>query len=120
MLGTEVLGFFRCLAAKVLNIVSLLKHLRFSKPTLVSFYRTMENPGYKCYYCPLYSDFDTVIKHSIVTHSGNTLKYRRPLIHLSSVHKCKLTGGGHLAAILVIGQSPYSYLGESLIKIIYV
>ena len=56
----------------------------------------MENPGYKCYNCPLYSEFDIVIKHSIVTYSGNTLKYRRPLIHLSSVHKCKLTGGGHL------------------------
>ena len=56
----------------------------------------MENPGYKCYNCPLYSEFDTVIEHSIVTHSRNTLKYRRPLIHLSSVHKCKLTGGGHL------------------------
>ena len=67
-----------------------------------------------------FADFDTVIKHSIVTHSGNTLKYQRPLIHLSSVHKCKLTGGGHLAAILVIGQSPYSNLGESLIKVIYI
>ena len=53
----------------------------------------MENPGYKCHNCPLYSEFDTVIKHSIVSHSGNILKYRRPLIHLSSVHKCKLTGG---------------------------
>ena len=56
----------------------------------------------------------------IVTHSENTLKYRRPLIHLNSVHKCKLTGGGHLAAILVIRQSPYSNLGESLIKVIYI
>ena len=60
----------------------------------------MKNPGYKCYNCPLYSEFDTVIKHSIVTHSENTLKCRRPLIHLSSVHKCKLTGlqpfHGHL------------------------
>ena len=27
--------------------------------------------------------FDTVIKHSIDTHSGNTLKCRRPLIHPS-------------------------------------
>ena len=79
----------------------------------------MENPGYKCYTCLLYSEFDTVIKHSIVTHSGNTLKYRRPLIHLSSVHKCKLTDGGHLAAILVIGQSPYLNLGERLLKVIY-
>ena len=41
----------------------------------------MENPGYKCFYCPLYSDFNTVIKHSIDTHSGNPLKCRRPLIH---------------------------------------
>ena len=79
----------------------------------------MENPGYKCNNCPLYSEFDTVIKHSIVTHSGNFLKYRRLLIHLRSVLKCKLTGGGHLAAILVIGQSPYSNLGERLIKEIY-
>ena len=36
----------------------------------------MENPGYKCYNCPLYSEFDTVIKHSIVTHPGNSLKYQ--------------------------------------------
>ena len=33
---------------------------------------------------------------------------------------CKLTGGGHLAAILVIGQSPYSNLGERLLKVIYI
>ena len=65
---------------------------------------------------PFYSEFDTVIKHSIVTHSGNTFKYRRPLIHLSSDQRCKLTGGGHLAAILVIGQGPYSNLGENLLK----
>ena len=79
----------------------------------------MENPGYKCYNCSPYSEFDTIIKHSIVTHPGNTLKYRGPLIHLNSVHKCKLTGDGHLAAILVIGQSPYANLCERLIKVIY-
>ena len=41
------------------------------------------------------------------------------LIHPSRVHKCKLTGGGHLVAILVIRQSQYPYFGENLIKVIY-
>ena len=42
------------------------------------------------------------------------------LIHPSRVHKCKLTGGGHFATILVIGQSQYSYFGESLIRVKYI
>ena len=42
------------------------------------------------------------------------------LIHPSRVHECKLTGGGHLAAILVIRQSQYPYFGENLIKVIYI
>ena len=42
------------------------------------------------------------------------------LIHPSRVLECKLTGGGHLAAILVIGQSQYPKFGENLIKVIYI
>ena len=55
-------------------------------------YKTMENPGYQCYYCPLSSDFNTVINHSINKHSECILKCKRLLIHPSKgtfVHQTK-------------------------------